>query len=124
MTLAIQELLLFLSLGFAVVAFGANPDWARHIFCMLVFFAGAFIILTAPPAPVSRSLRRSTAILAALMAAPLLQLIPLPPAFQQALSPCSRHHDAQAGPDRHPGGIGCPTKLSASTPSARWNSTR
>jgi O-antigen ligase len=87
MTLAIQELLLFLSLGFAVVAFGANPDWARHIFCMLVFFAGAFIVLIAPPAPASRSFRRSVTILAALMAIPVLQLIPLPSSVQQALTP-------------------------------------
>jgi O-antigen ligase len=87
MTLAIQELLLFLSLGFAVVAFGANPDWARHIFCMLVFFTGAFIILTAPTIPAGRSFRRSAAILAVLMALPILQVVPLPQAVQQALSP-------------------------------------
>lgn len=87
MTLAIQELLLFLSLGFAVVAFGANPDWARHIFCMLVFLAGAFIVLTTPPVPAGRPLRRSAAVLAVLMAIPLLQVVPLPTAVQQALSP-------------------------------------
>ena len=87
MTLAIQELLLFLSLGFAVVAFGANPDWARHILCMLVFLTGAFIVLTAPPPQRGRPSRRSMAALAALMAIPLLQVIPLPSVIQQALSP-------------------------------------
>ncbi len=87
MTLAIQELLLFLSLGFAVVAFGANPDWARHIFCMLVFLTGAFIVLTTPPVPTGRPLRRSAAVLAVLMAIPLLQVVPLPTPVQQALSP-------------------------------------
>jgi O-antigen ligase len=87
MTRMLRELLLFGSLAFGVAALGANPDWARYLFCMGLYVFCAVSVLAADPSTASAPHRWSNWPLAILGVIPLLQIVPLPAVFQRILSP-------------------------------------
>ncbi|HQF86888.1 MAG TPA: O-antigen ligase family protein [Acidobacteriota bacterium] len=80
------EVWLFLTIAFAVIAFGATPAWARSVFSMAAFIAAiaALWICRRRPDPGRRPVLVAWSIL---LIVPLLQLTPLPAAVQRVISP-------------------------------------
>jgi len=77
---------LFLTVAFAIVAFGATPAWARAVFCLAAFTAAiaAVWICRGQPDPGRLPVMGAWSIL---LVVPILQLTPLPAAVQQLISP-------------------------------------
>jgi len=105
------EIWLFLTIAFAVIAFGATPAWARSVFGMAAFIAAiaALWICRRRPDPGRLPVLVAWSIL---LVVPLLQLTPLPAAVQRVISPVH----AQLIPAR------C-TPPPASFPAGPWNSS-
>jgi O-antigen ligase len=80
------EIWLFLTVAFAVIAFGATPPWARLTFCLAAFI-GALAALWIRGREPDAGWQTAAWAWAIILVVPALQLIPLPASIQRLVSP-------------------------------------